>query len=660
MKKVAQLFNCKLKFQPILVLVFALFTIVAYQNFVSVPHLGLQQLSDSQLQMPRFDAAKILSKSCYAIDLTKRDANLSNCSALMWFEFPWGKSFGSDPTVLLESLKRFKETSIPAEAAIPEHIQPGSIPRTFTSDEITSLNLLTEKYLPASGFGRATSSPPQSFNSYIVDGFLNHWEQPDPARNIPPNGIPALDKAAGWYYHLWFGIRYIDAGAKIFGLTQANIRFSKQTSKTRKTQILTAYFKALKAYSLLRNKTHLIIKSESLFTGEFDLNGDLPKYIDLAKWVMDTDYAGSDLKVSDKFGARRACLGNVKPGEICLVDNGTFPTRDDRLSYTKDNLAGIPVSLELDGCQPCDLLNAQGSVVSSFIYPIFKDGSTIPEHVTRCSSRIRNGLSPVQQYVNSPPEIRRRFMHYMREVSVLLTQKRHTNFYFPQPLRMDQNNIQSLHLAYTVATLAQVLSPSQIEVAKSKVRYCPGKNPLRPYVLPTEASYRQYEASSCVDERYYSDADEIKNALGANGETPWLSAIYYSRPEYKTVSDFYLKVLGREADQGGLFFWVNRFRSAQCHSPGTMLQVARELAGGFFNSDEFLQKNNGNHQDYVVRLYRAILQREPDSGGLNFWTNELVSGRRSRTNVLDAFVYSPEFQNVAQNLASAGCMGPMN
>ncbi len=48
---------------------------------------------------------------------------------------------------------------------------------------------------------------------------------------------------------------------------------------------------------------------------------------------------------------------------------------------------------------------------------------------------------------------------------------------------------------------------------------------------------------------------------------------------------------------------------------------------------------------FVTRCYNIILGREPDAGGLKTWYNELTSGRKSASEIIDRFVNSPEFQD---------------
>ncbi len=54
------------------------------------------------------------------------------------------------------------------------------------------------------------------------------------------------------------------------------------------------------------------------------------------------------------------------------------------------------------------------------------------------------------------------------------------------------------------------------------------------------------------------------------------------------------------------------------------------------------------NSQFVSQLYRNILNRAPDTGGLNFWIDRLSSGT-SRGEVVLGFSESPEFQTRTAN-----------
>ena len=105
------------------------------------------------------------------------------------------------------------------------------------------------------------------------------------------------------------------------------------------------------------------------------------------------------------------------------------------------------------------------------------------------------------------------------------------------------------------------------------------------------------------------------------------------------VTRFYKLCLDREPDSGGLNDWVNNL-------------VARKITGaqaaeGFIFSAEFTSKNT-NNSEFLTILYRAFFNREPDADGFNKWLMLLNAGN-SRQFVLAGFVNSDEFKTLCKN-----------
>jgi hypothetical protein len=131
------------------------------------------------------------------------------------------------------------------------------------------------------------------------------------------------------------------------------------------------------------------------------------------------------------------------------------------------------------------------------------------------------------------------------------------------------------------------------------------------------------------------DLDGIPNSLEASSETNPLirdndifaatekGARLFVRQQYR---DF----LGREADAGGINFWVPAiFRE----------EVERSaLAAAFINSGEFLQVSGA-----ITRLYLGTFTRLPDFAGWQFFAREVISGRQNLAQVAAQFAISSEF-----------------
>ena len=69
-----------------------------------------------------------------------------------------------------------------------------------------------------------------------------------------------------------------------------------------------------------------------------------------------------------------------------------------------------------------------------------------------------------------------------------------------------------------------------------------------------------------------------------------------------------------------------------------------EAAYGFFFSKEFKDKNLSD-EEFIKRLYKTFMDRDPDSAGFNDWKGRLANGA-SREDVFYGFANSTEFGNI--------------
>ena len=91
----------------------------------------------------------------------------------------------------------------------------------------------------------------------------------------------------------------------------------------------------------------------------------------------------------------------------------------------------------------------------------------------------------------------------------------------------------------------------------------------------------------------------------------------------------------READADGLGYWWGRQIGGM-----SLVDIAQEFAV----EAEFVARYGSlNDPEFVQLVYRNVLDRDPDAGGLAFWTDELASGRLNRGAVMVGFSESPEF-----------------
>ena len=105
------------------------------------------------------------------------------------------------------------------------------------------------------------------------------------------------------------------------------------------------------------------------------------------------------------------------------------------------------------------------------------------------------------------------------------------------------------------------------------------------------------------------------------------------------VKRLYKVCLDREPDSGGLDYWVDQLMS------GT--NNGSNVAYGFIFSNEFKDKNYCN-EHYATYLYRAFLGREPDLAGLQYWVSLLDNGI-TREEIFNGFIGSIEFTNLCNS-----------
>ena len=110
------------------------------------------------------------------------------------------------------------------------------------------------------------------------------------------------------------------------------------------------------------------------------------------------------------------------------------------------------------------------------------------------------------------------------------------------------------------------------------------------------------------------------------------------------VTRLYRLLLGREPDSAGLDGWVDDLLSGRI--------TGCDIAFGFIFSPEFINRNPSD-EEYVDILYRAFFNREADIDGKNGWLDVLQSG--SREEVLDGFLFSQEFANLAASFGIIAC-----
>ena len=128
-----------------------------------------------------------------------------------------------------------------------------------------------------------------------------------------------------------------------------------------------------------------------------------------------------------------------------------------------------------------------------------------------------------------------------------------------------------------------------------------------------------------------------------------------ARAEVDTVMDFYRGVLSRLPDSSGFLYWVQRFRTAQCQGSAALIAEVEAISSAYMNSVEYLGRNRSVPQ-FVGDMYNAFLRRGGDLAGVQYWIQQLESGARSRENVRQQFLASPEFTARVNAIVQQGCV----
>lgn len=103
-------------------------------------------------------------------------------------------------------------------------------------------------------------------------------------------------------------------------------------------------------------------------------------------------------------------------------------------------------------------------------------------------------------------------------------------------------------------------------------------------------------------------------------------------PTTRLYAAYFLRI----PDKGGLSFWLNRRRSGW-----TLSRISNNFAG----SSEFRTTYGSlTNRQFVQLVYRNVLDREGEPTGVDYWTNQLNTGRRSRGQVMLNFSDSNEYK----------------
>lgn len=117
-----------------------------------------------------------------------------------------------------------------------------------------------------------------------------------------------------------------------------------------------------------------------------------------------------------------------------------------------------------------------------------------------------------------------------------------------------------------------------------------------------------------------------------------------------SVARLYTAGLDREPEPGGFEFWMTEYTAGRYDLP--------KMATFFTRSPEFEASYGELTQDGFIRqLYRNVLDREGEDGGVEFWNQQMTAGL-DRGTVLLRFAESPE--NITNSGTVQPILGPFN
>ena len=128
---------------------------------------------------------------------------------------------------------------------------------------------------------------------------------------------------------------------------------------------------------------------------------------------------------------------------------------------------------------------------------------------------------------------------------------------------------------------------------------------------------------------------------GVKSGAPTVKATKASKNATAFATRLYTECLGREPEEGGLKYWS--LGLTNCELSGS--QAAHEL----FYCQEF-NDHNFDNKELITRMYKTFMGRNPDDEGLNYWLTNMNNGM-TKDQVFNSFVQSQEFTDICASYA---------
>ena len=156
------------------------------------------------------------------------------------------------------------------------------------------------------------------------------------------------------------------------------------------------------------------------------------------------------------------------------------------------------------------------------------------------------------------------------------------------------------------------------------------------------------EDRSGIDYKYRINSFTIQGGSTNGGSSTVTRPIANTQAISNYLKTVYKNVFGREVDQQGLNYWVQKLSSGQVDLDDFFKNLLSE--------NEFLTIAP-TPEDKIKKLYAGIFQRQPDQGGFNYWLNRYKAELRDERNerealreVIDDMTDGAEFKQILRRL----------
>lgn len=142
----------------------------------------------------------------------------------------------------------------------------------------------------------------------------------------------------------------------------------------------------------------------------------------------------------------------------------------------------------------------------------------------------------------------------------------------------------------------------------------------------------------------FANSDEFFNLCAKYGITRGYYITGYDLEAQGKINCFvarlYKVCFNRLPDKDGQIYWTEKLVNGE--------ETGTSVVKSMIQSNEFVNLNLDD-DNYVAYLYRAIFGRNPGKEEFNYWVKFLVTGEKSRDDVLNEFVKSNEFVDMCNN-----------